>query len=84
MPESLRIRLGRERGIEMVTLSLTEEEASVLLQVLQSYLSDLRLEIAGNDSWDTGEVLKRENIFLKDLIRQLQWSECCEVTPERG
>ena len=68
------------RVVPTATLSLTEEEAAVSSQILQSYLSYLRMEIANPDSWDFREGLKREEIFLKDLIRRLQRSECRETT----
>jgi hypothetical protein len=39
--------------------------------VLNSYLSDLRMEIANTDSMQFRENLKREEVFLKKLLQQL-------------
>lgn len=55
----------------MVAITLTAEEAALLRQVLTSYLSDLRMEIADTDSIDFREKLKEEEAFLKRLIEQL-------------
>lgn len=55
----------------MVTISLTSEEASVLSQILASYLSDLRMEIADTDQLDYRETLKEREAFIKRLIDTL-------------
>jgi hypothetical protein len=52
-------------------ITLTQEEAAVLRGVLNSYLSDLRMEIANTDSMQFRENLKREEVFLKKLLQQL-------------
>lgn len=55
----------------MVQLTLTAEEAATLRSALQSYVSDLRMEIADTDSMDFRERLKAEETVLKRLLQQL-------------
>jgi len=52
-------------------LSLTQEEAAALREVLSTYLSDLRMEIADTDSMRFREGLKRQEVLLKKLLQQL-------------
>ncbi len=52
----------------MVQIDLTTDEIEVLRDVLQSYLSDLRMEIADTDRMDFREMLKeRKRILVKVL-----------------
>ena len=55
----------------MVDLKLTNEEAEDLKEVLTSYVSDLRMEIADTDQYDFREGLKQRKKFLNDLISRL-------------
>lgn len=55
----------------MVQLTLTAQEAATLRSALQSYVSDLRMEIADTDSMDFRERLKAEETLLKRLLEQL-------------
>lgn len=55
----------------MVQLTLTAQEAATLRSALQSYVSDLRMEIADTDSMDFRERLKAEETLLKRLLQQL-------------
>jgi hypothetical protein len=55
----------------MVQITLTTDEAATLREVLETYVSDLRMEIADTDSMDFRERLKAEEAFLKRLIGQL-------------
>lgn len=57
----------------MVRIELTDDEAQMLRQVLESYLSDLRMEIADTDSWQFREQLKEKELFLKRILRLLGW-----------
>jgi hypothetical protein len=59
------------RRMTVAQITLTQEEAAVLRGVLNSYLSDLRMEIANTDSMQFRENLKREEVFLKKLLQQL-------------
>jgi len=55
----------------MPTLDLTAEESEILRAVLESYLSDLRMEIAGTDSADFREKLKKKKALLTKIIPDL-------------
>ena len=55
----------------MPTLNLSSEQAETLAQVLEDYISDLRMEIADTDSQEFRDDLKKRELFLKDLLRQL-------------
>ncbi len=52
----------------MVHLELTADEADTLRTILQSYLEDLRMEIADTDSYDMRSDLKQVEVFIKDLL----------------
>lgn len=56
----------------MPRLEITPSDAKELQRVLKSYLSDLRMEIAGTDSFDFRQDLKRTERLLKRVIGQLQ------------
>jgi hypothetical protein len=56
----------------MIHITLTTEEAATLREVLETYVSDLRMEIADTDSMDFRERLKAEEAFLKRLIGVLE------------
>ncbi len=55
----------------MIELDLDEEEASILKMVLESYLSDLRMEIADTDSYDFRQMLKQRKAVLIKVIESL-------------
>ena len=52
-------------------LELDAGQTRMLDEILSSYLSDLRMEIAATDRQDFREKLKRKEVFLKDLIDRL-------------
>ncbi|TMA96392.1 MAG: hypothetical protein E6J70_16080 [Deltaproteobacteria bacterium] len=56
----------------MARIDLKPEEARMLREVLESYLSDLRMEIAGTESVSFRENLKKTEAFLKELIPRLR------------
>jgi hypothetical protein len=56
----------------MFDIQLTADEAEMLHRILESYLADLRVEIAGTDLKDFREVLKREERFIKELLQRLE------------
>jgi hypothetical protein len=58
----------------MIEIRLEEREASVIGEVLESYLSDLRMEIADTDSMDFREALKAKKTVIEKLIRQIATS----------
>ena len=55
----------------MVQIVLTAEEAALLSEILTSYLSDLRMEIADTEAMDFRESLKQREVFLKRLLHTL-------------
>jgi hypothetical protein len=55
----------------MVQITLTLEEAATLQEVLASYVSELRMEIANTDSMDFREKLKQKKEVLNRVIGQL-------------
>lgn len=56
----------------MCDLRLTQPEKDMLLKILESYLSDLRVEITHTDLKDYRETLKAEETFIKELLRRLE------------
>jgi hypothetical protein len=62
---------GRRKEGDMVTLELTPDNAEILRMALESYLSDLRMEIAGTDSQDFRETLKAKKAVLRGIANQL-------------
>ena len=59
----------------MLSLQLSETEAMSLREILVSYLSDLRMEIADTDSMNFREGLKKREVFIKKLIQRLEEPE---------
>ena len=56
----------------MAQLNLTDGEAGTLQQVLETYLSDLRMEIADTDAQPFRDALKQEEAVITRLIEQLR------------
>lgn len=56
----------------MIHLDLNAEEKEALIGVLESYLSDLRYEIADTDSMDYRNELKQKKDLLQKLLLALQ------------
>lgn len=52
----------------MVRIELQPTEAEVLKMVLESYLSDLRMEIADTDSMDFRDKLKTRKLILRKVV----------------
>jgi len=55
----------------MVQLEITEDERQILLQVLESCISDLRVEIAGTDNINYKDMLKQRKEIMLKLQRAL-------------
>jgi hypothetical protein len=55
----------------MARIELTENEAETLKEILHSYLSDLRAEIADTDRMKMRETLKEKEAFLNRLLEDL-------------
>jgi hypothetical protein len=56
----------------MVHLELEPRDAEVLRLALESYLSDLRMEIADTDSLDYREELKAQKAVLRRIVRMIE------------
>lgn len=56
----------------MVTLHLDENEKEVLKYTLESYVSDLRMEIADTDKMDFRVQLKKRKDILNKIIDDLR------------
>ena len=52
----------------MVVLNLSEHEREILAQVLKSYLSDLRMEIADTDSYEFRDGLEARKAVLMKVL----------------
>jgi hypothetical protein len=55
----------------MTTLELSAAEAQHLRFILDSYLSDLRMEIADTERYEFREALKRREEFIRKLLAKL-------------
>ena len=55
----------------MVLLNFSDEELEMFREILESYLSDLRMEIADTDRMDFREKLKKRENFLNELLTLL-------------
>ena len=62
---------GRKKCDLMARIELTADEAAKLSEVLQSYLSDLRMEIADTESLDFREDLKKTEALLNRILERL-------------
>jgi hypothetical protein len=56
----------------MLRVDLSSGDVQVLLEVLESYLSDLRMEIADTDRMDFREMLKERKAVLLKVQEALQ------------
>ena len=59
----------------MAQITLNNDETLILKRILESYLSDLRMEIADADRKTYRDELKEDEVFLKDLIEKLTKQE---------
>ncbi len=55
----------------MTRLELTPEESDLLRQALETYLSDLRMEIADTDQMEFREALKRQEVALRGVADRI-------------
>ena len=58
----------------MIELELTPRERELVVEVLQSSLSDLRMEIADTDRMEFREALKEQKEALRKLLFAVQTS----------
>jgi hypothetical protein len=68
-PRSSASEMNRRSTVAQITL--TQAEAAALREMLSSYLSDLRMEVADTDSMQFREGLKRQEALLKNILQQL-------------
>ncbi len=55
----------------MITVQLTEDEAAILKQSLELFLSDVRMEICDTDRADFRDGLKHEKSTIEHVLAQL-------------
>jgi hypothetical protein len=58
-------------GVMMVQLDLNSDEQAILLEILQTAFSDLRMEIANTDSQDFREQLKLRKAVVEKALAAL-------------
>ena len=63
----------------MIRIELTELERGVLVEAIESYLSDLRMEISDTDSMDYREMLKARKEILGHILDCLESEEKATV-----
>lgn len=56
----------------MAQITLNDDEARMLDEILTNYLSDLRMEVAGTENMNFREKLKQKEVFLKRLLENLE------------
>jgi hypothetical protein len=56
----------------VIQLDLNDEEREILGVVLDSFLSDLRMEIADTDRMDFREMLKRRKAVIQKVIAAVE------------
>ncbi|MFB3926773.1 MAG: hypothetical protein ACE14T_12035 [Syntrophales bacterium] len=56
----------------MCRLELTAEEAKELLEILERYRPDLRIEVANTDDREFRRYLKRREAIMGELINRLK------------
>jgi hypothetical protein len=56
----------------MSKLDLTREEERLLLEILERYFPNLRMEVINTDDREFRRQLKQREIFMKDLIDRLK------------
>ncbi|MDX1624861.1 MAG: hypothetical protein R3199_12880 [Gemmatimonadota bacterium] len=54
-----------------IRLDLSDQEQEILVTVLDSYLSDLRMEIANTDKKDYREMLKERKAVIRKTLEAL-------------
>ena len=70
--EDMGIKPRVERRTEMVEIELTQNEANVLREILQTHLSELTFEIAFTHNKEFTELLKKKRDFMIDFLQRLE------------
>ncbi|MCI0654208.1 MAG: hypothetical protein L0Y39_06995 [Methylococcaceae bacterium] len=55
----------------MAQIELTDHEAETLKEILRSYLSELRAEIADTDRMKMRDALKEKEVFINRVLKDL-------------
>ena len=55
----------------MVQLQLTDDEAGILLSLIENYMPELEVEIHRTEGREFREALEKKGKFLHDMIRRL-------------
>jgi hypothetical protein len=55
----------------MASLVFTEKEVTLVCEILESYYSDLRMEIAGTDNKQVRDELKEKEATIKGIMDRL-------------
>ena len=58
-----------------MALELTREDYDLLKQVLERYISNLRMEIAGTENFDWRKAMQADEARAKDLLARLAGPE---------
>lgn len=66
----------------MIRLDLTDDERATLVGVLESYLSDLRMEISDTDSLDFRNMLKERKAVIEKALVAMRGRDD-EAAPEK-
>lgn len=62
----------------MLHLNITHEENEILIDAIESYLSELRMEISDTDLRDFKEKLKHRRDVLQKVLEALKHSDAFE------
>ncbi len=62
----------------MISLDLSPAEREILADVLDSYLSDLRMEIANTDSMDFRDRLKTRKSVVQKVLTEVRGQQTSE------
>ena len=52
-------------------IALSEREAALVYEILESYYADLRMEIAGTDNKEVRDQLKEKELSIKGILDRL-------------
>jgi hypothetical protein len=52
----------------MIKIEIADNEAAMLLEILENDLTDLRMEVANTDSFDVRERLKLKEVLLGKML----------------
>jgi len=58
--------------MNQVELNINETDAEILMEVLESYISDLSIEIRATDRFEYREALKAKRISLHRILEEIK------------